>query len=81
MQWLIRDREEAMAAKGVYPRIPSYFIMDPFFYQFGKATGLRKSHGEGEAFICNVGKMWDRSTNYKVNYFFFSRTSMKTIGY
>lgn len=31
MQWLLREREEAIAAAGVYPRKPSYYFMDPFF--------------------------------------------------
>nr|XP_017217396.1 PREDICTED: uncharacterized protein LOC108194972 [Daucus carota subsp. sativus] len=29
--WLLREREEAIAAAGVYPRKPIYYFMDPFF--------------------------------------------------
>ena len=36
MQWLLREREEAIVAGGVYPRIPSYYFMDPLFIGMAK---------------------------------------------
>ncbi|XP_074347380.1 ubiquitin-like-specific protease ESD4 [Apium graveolens] len=34
--WLLRDREEAIAAAGVYPRMPSYYFMDLLFMELAK---------------------------------------------
>ncbi|XP_074377487.1 ubiquitin-like-specific protease ESD4 [Apium graveolens] len=34
--WLLRDREEVIAAAGVYPRKPLYYFMEPLFMELAK---------------------------------------------
>ncbi|XP_074360484.1 ubiquitin-like-specific protease ESD4 [Apium graveolens] len=42
--WLLCDREEAIAAAGVYPRMPSYYFMDPLFMELEKKVDYEKPY-------------------------------------
>ncbi|KAL8155523.1 hypothetical protein AgCh_000787 [Apium graveolens] len=42
--WLLRDREEAIAAAEVYPRMPSYYFMDSLFMELAKKVDYSRPY-------------------------------------
>ncbi|KAL8132753.1 hypothetical protein AgCh_008293 [Apium graveolens] len=42
--WLLRDREEDIAVAGVYPRMPSYYFMDPLFMELAKKVDYSRPY-------------------------------------
>ena len=72
MQWLLREREEAIAAAGVYPRKPSYYFMDPFFITMAKELDYKIPTERVKRFYVTWGSCGIGPPINEVDYIFVS---------